>query len=256
MTQTYTEPDSEVLENDITLRLFAGEPLPGDDAAWAETALDALDTLRPVVQPLAAELTLGCRRLDIDLRDHGTEPAQARRLLRCASLPPGVIAEQYIIPQREESVSELTRAALAGWLRTALGQPCPHPQTHATCWTELRFAAVRARLSDELPFAGRETLRLKTDRGVFAAPLERRADGLWVSGPLAEWTEQPPFDVAIYNTEGEGSLDLRLRVPWTIFWQPGTSERAALSAALRQIVARGWWVDESDGPRAADLLDG
>jgi hypothetical protein len=108
----------------------------------------------------------------------------------------------------------------------------------------LRIGAVRARILDSQKFKGRESFVVKTDRGKFSFPLERRDNELWVDSPINDFKTEPSFDLSIVREEGGLSFDIHTHWSW---WTETSPEDAkALRQTIIRIIERGWKVEYCD----------
>lgn len=211
-----------------------------EDLQWAANVMDVLDELRTVIQPLSADMMVGCRDRNLSLLDRSVKPPVPHWFIRSSSLPTGVIVKPGLINARVSQAPELSEKTLMDWIQEALQQECPYAKTHQICWHHLYIDATRARIADEVPFANRQSFVLDTDRGKFEFPLERRNDGLWVYGPIDELFTEPPFNLSVTNEEATGALSIHMLLHWSLWTQPDSANYAALRQALLQIVAKGW----------------
>lgn len=209
-----------------------------EDIQWAANVMDVLDELGTVIQPLSANMIVGCRDRNLWLLDRSVKPPVPHWFIHTSPLPTGVIVKPGLANARVSQASELSRKTLIDWIYEALQQECPCATTHQICWHELYINATRARIADEAPFANRQSFVLHSYRGKFKFPLERRNDELWVYGPIEELFTEPPFNLSISNEEG--AIDIKILVHWSLWTQPDSLDYAALHQALSRIVSKGW----------------
>ncbi|HEY9905491.1 MAG TPA: hypothetical protein V6D43_24180 [Candidatus Sericytochromatia bacterium] len=226
----------------IRLKLLSPEEQE-EDIQWAANVMDVLDELGTVIQPLSADIMVGCRDRNLWLLDGSVDPPVPHWFIQASPLPTGVIVKPGLVNARVSQASELSRKTLMDWIQEALQQECPCAKTHQICWHELYIDATRARIADEVPFANRQSFVLDSDRGKFKFPLERRNDGLWVYGPIEELFTEPPFNLSIRNEEG--ALTIKILIHWSLWTQPNSASYSALNQAISQIVAKGWKLTDS-----------
>ena len=75
----------------------------------------------------------------------------------------------------------------------------------------------------------------------YAIPVEKREDGLWVSGPMRESVTSPPIKIELDNDHGIQELEI------TVYWSPwietGSAEAELLRACLHELEKHGWEAD-------------
>jgi hypothetical protein len=226
----------------------------GSHQRWATArAIDALEELRPVLDPLLVDLKISSYRLGTeDWRDWDgdTEPLMADWSIRASDMPETAVLETYPDSYQISQVPEISREYLLDWIEKALQQEYSSA-SHALDWYYLGVQAVRARIHGEEKFQGRQSFKLKTSYSKWEFPLERKTNGLWVYGwyEKGERAEEirkkiPPMTVSIYNnTDG---MTMYLDVEWSLWNQKDSAEHNALREALLRIVARGWEVDPDE----------
>jgi hypothetical protein len=227
-----------------------------DDLQSAIEVRDAIDELRFVVEPLSANLFVGCRDKRIQWRDMNVRPSLPSWHIYECSLPETIIARSEFSEPQISQVPELTRESLIVWMAKALQQECPNSNTHEVNWQDLTITAVRARVFNKTNFEGRHLFVVNTERGEWSFPLERRNGELWVDSPIQDFLTQPSFSFSISNTEG---LKLRISVHWSLWTSQGSAEHTALTQAIMRIMDRGWNLEycsvefpEIDGCDASD----
>jgi hypothetical protein len=222
---------------EISLR-FLPQKEHRNDLHLAVNAIDAIDELRTVIEPLTVDLLIGCRDLNIQWRDRNVKPLFPYWFIHVSSLPKIVVVRPEFVKPQISQVLELSRNSLMAWIEKALQQECPCPITHEPGWYLIEISAVRAKIYNEEKFGKRQFFILDTDRGTFEFPLESYPDGLWVYSPIQEFKTEPSFNLRVINEEG--SLTLDMNIHWSLWTTPGTAENTALRQALSRIVSKGW----------------
>jgi hypothetical protein len=216
------------LLNDSGERLSLQMPVPDDPAG---TVLAAVEALWPVVQPLAVDLWLACADPGTPYLRPDAEPKQPSWHLREESPTVEVESRAGDAPQITV-VPSLTLAALNHWVRQALNQPSSDCQV---TFEKLSISFARARLPNDSALEDDDYFPLKDYTGVRRVPVERRHDGLWVTGPRPGLLLYPPLFYG-FATEW-GWLLANIWTTWSPIWTVPGSE---LESALRQMVAQGW----------------
>jgi len=203
-------------------------------AALTHVALDAVDILRPVWEPLSAEAKVyGLSSADM-LEAKLVELSQPHWLLVRAPIPAGVrIASVWKDPVVRETPS-LARTDIAAWLADALGQV--NAPAHGE-WSEIRFRAGRAWAGPPGWRDGADELRLRHEGRTVVAPIEREADGAWLSGPREPAFDQPPIEVELFQEFGGLTLTITRNYGNWIDATPATQRLNERVAALR---SAGW----------------
>jgi hypothetical protein len=222
---------------EISLKLLSPGEYP-NDMEWTADVMDAIDELRTVIQPLSADLLIGCRDKNIRWRDGNVKPPFPRWFIHESGLPETVILEPGLKDPQISQAPELNRETLMAWIENALQQECPNSDTHETSWYDLYINAVRARIINKENLRGSQSFRLETDRGEYEFPLERRKDGLWVHSPINEFKTEPSFNLLIINQEG--ALQIHINIHWSLWTINGSANHEALRQAFLRIISKGW----------------
>jgi hypothetical protein len=131
----------------------------------------------------------------------------------------------------------LTPQALADWLARANTQQLVEgyvPVLHI-----LHMYYTRARLleyeqsSAELAWYGSK---------MYTIPVEKREDGLWVSGPMRDTMIDPPIKIELVNFDG--MLGLNIYVCWSPWVETGSAEAELWRICLRELEKQGWKADK------------
>lgn len=223
----------------LALERIAPDPVP-PETQLAEVALDALEELRTVVEPLAVDLALDCS----DRQERwpvGGRPPRPYWYLRAM----GLSDAQWIAPlYKDADVAEtprLDRQTLQGWIGRTLDQPCEGPD-EVTAWAELSVRACCGRLYREHIAP---TLTLFGEMGTIDAPIRVDPDGVrWACGPVTRASTPPPVDLVIRS---QGSvLSLKAHFHWSWWTEAGSPERQAVDRAVDRLCAVGWELISSD----------
>jgi hypothetical protein len=214
---------------------------PGEyssEMEWAANVIDVIDELRTVIQPLSADLLIGCRDKNIRWQDTSVDPPFPCWFIHKSGLPETVVVRPGLTNPQIFPAPELNRETLMAWIEKALRQECPCSETHEISWYGLYINAVRAKIFNEENFRRSQSFRLETDRGEYKFPLERRKDGLWVYSPIKEFKTEPSFNLLIMNREGALAIDINIH--WSLWTQSGSANHEALRQALLRIISKGW----------------
>jgi hypothetical protein len=172
-------------------------------AAPAPAIVALFRTLWPVVRPLGVDVVTSAGNWH----------------LRGADAPVAVGPRLGIGVEAEE-VPALEPDALAGLLARVDGEL----ETVAVFHTRARRAA------------GDGELELYDGEYLFRVPVERRADGAWVSGPFGD--VPAPMTLTVHRQWDE--LTLRVAVNWSLWSVPDAPEHAELTRSLRALLDAGW----------------
>ncbi len=132
----------------------------------------------------------------------------------------------------EEAVPELTPQALADWLAHAHAQQIPEERIPILYRLHMYF--TRARLLEYQESSAELVFGPKT----YPIPVEKREDGLWVSGPMSYTVLDPPITVTLYKPEGQ--LGLGISVYWSPWIETGSAEAELLKSCLHELEKQGW----------------
>jgi hypothetical protein len=203
-------------------------------------ALDAVDELRTLVQPLSAELELGCRYIISDWRDLDIDPQYRFWFIRQSSVPETIFIKPFFSEKAQTSeISELTREALTTWIEKAFEQQCPCSDTHVLAWNELRVAATQARIYDEKKLEGRDKLLVDVFKvGVVELPLERRDGKLWLYSPNRVLYGEPSIVYSI--TSSEFGLQLKINVHLSWWTKENSEDNQAFQETVMRLIHKGW----------------
>ena len=195
--------------------------------------------LWPVMRPLSVTLDMESRSLpepfiinnEIPIRDwHLYEidvPAHVTTIGKWAEL-------RRMDPSHysEEAIPELTLHILADWLARAHAQQLP--EGYIPVLSALNMHHVRARLLEDQPPSAELALGSQT----YTIPVEKREDGLWVSGPVRKALAKAPIDISFENLYGR--LTLYLTVYWSPWIEAGSAEAELLRSCLHELEKQGW----------------
>jgi hypothetical protein len=132
----------------------------------------------------------------------------------------------------EEAIPELTLQTLADWLARAHAQQLP--EGYVPVLSALNMHHTRARLlEDQAPSA-----ELALGSQTYTIPVEKREDGLWVSGPIRKKMIKAPIDITFWTLYGRLTLDIW--VYWSLWSEAGTAEAELLRACLLELEKQGW----------------
>ena len=210
------------------------EPIAATNAVFA--------ALWPVMQPLSGGLTIAARPHDSPEIDYAI-PVPVRHWRLYGKYPPAHVAISKWVEQEwapghhysEEEIPELTLQALADWLTRAHAQQLPEGSVPLLSHLETHSARARI-LEDQGPSA-----ELVWGPETYAVPVEKREDGLWVSGPMRESVTSPPIKIELYNDHGVQELEI------TVYWSPwieaGFAEAELLRTYLHELEKQGWEAD-------------
>ncbi len=168
--------------------------------------------------------------------------------MRVSNPPETVILESPSDKYQISQVPELSKKYLLNWIEQALQQEFSHDTTHALDWCGFEVCAVRARIYSEEKFIDRQSFKLKTSKGNWEFPLEKKSDGLWVygwfEGEYGKLNKIPPLRVVISN-DIDG-MRMYLIVEWGPWKQKDSLEYNELRQALLRVIALGWEVEDED----------
>jgi hypothetical protein len=227
----------------IALRKLCQTP-EAEDLLWAASALDAVEELRTVVEPLSVTLRLGCRDKSLKWRDRKAYPPYPTWFIRESFVPEGIIIKPVLVDAQVAQAPELTTEVLTAWIEQAFQQQCPCPHTHDVAWYALYFQAVRSRIYNEKNFQSRDTFILEQYKAQCEFPIEHRKDGLWVYSPIELLDTEPSLKYMIINEEGALTLDMN--VHWSWWTETSPEDRQALEQAMLRIIDRGWKIEYCD----------
>ena len=201
--------------------------------ALANTVFTAL---WPVVQPISVTIEIEARSREFPFIEYEIRLPVSTWHLREVDVPAYVPVAAWVEEfgrHREETVSQLTLQALADWLARANTQQLVEgyvPVLHI-----LHMYHTRARLleyeqsSAQLAWYGSE---------MYTIPVEKREDGLWVSGPMWErMIRRPPIKIELSTYEGQ--LELEISVNWSPWIETGSAEAELLKACLHELEKQG-----------------
>jgi hypothetical protein len=210
--------------------------------ALANTVFTAL---WPVVQPLSVTIEMEARSREFPVIEYEIPLPVSTWHLREVDVPAhiAVVARvERLGKHSEETISRLTPQALADWLARANAQQLVEgyvPVLHI-----LHMYYTRARLLEyEQPSA-----ELAWGSQTYAIPVEKREDGLWVSGPMRDTMIEPPIKIELANFHGRLGLDIW--VCWSPWIEAGSAEAKLLRTCLRELEKQGW----ESGKQTTDWL--
>ena len=197
--------------------------------------------LWPVVRPLSVDLTIAAssphefpcieREISAPIRDWrllGVDVPAHVAIAKWAEWG-GIDPNHY----SEEEIPELTLQTLADWLARAHTQQLPEGYVPVLDTLEMHSTRVRL-LEYQEPYA-----QLAWGTETHAVPVEKREDGLWVSGPMPDaMINNPPIGITLTNYHGR--LDLYVPIYWSPWVETGSAEAELLKTCLHELEKQGW----------------
>jgi len=199
-----------------------------------DATIAACTALWPVVQPLSVTLEMAARLRELPYIELDIPLPVRTWHLREVDVPAHVevAARVQASEYSEEAIPQLTLQKLAHWLARAHAQQLAEGYVPVLYGLEMHY--TRARIIEyqktyaELAF-GPET---------YIIPVEKRQDGLWVSGPMRNTMINPPIKITIDNNDGR--LTLSICVGWSPWTEAGSAEATLLTACLQDVGRQGW----------------
>ncbi len=201
-------------------------------------ALDAVDAIRPLFEPLSADL-------DVTAESESDELVveHPHWFIHADGASPELQLTPFWRSPEVCRVPGLTRDRLALWISNALLDACRGKAGCRSSWNTIWIRAGRARLADaDAQRIGTESLVLDTQPGHLLVPIERDHRGGWVSGPYWHLAGEPPLSVRINRFFD--SLSLTLSVHWSLWSESGTPGRREVGLRIESLTALGWELNE------------
>jgi hypothetical protein len=193
--------------------------------------------LWPVVRPLSVTLEMAARSRELPFLELDIPLPVSTWHLRELYLPAHVDVFARVKAcgsgeHSEEVVPQLMPQALAEWLARAHAQQLV--EGYVPALRALHMYYTRARLLEYQKPSAELALGPKT----YTIPVEKREDGLWVSGPMRDTMTDPPIRMTLVN--GDGRLGLEICVGWSPWIETGSAEAELLTACLHELENQGW----------------
>ena len=216
--------------------------IEGDDVSSSELVAAAnavFGALWPVVRPLSVSMKMAAWEQGFFWIDPKVPVPISYWHLREMHPLTCVVMPEWIDPHKdcEEAIPELTLQALADWLACAHAQQLP--EGYFPVLETLNVHASRVRLLEdpgpyaELVYYGPQA---------HSIPIEKREDGLWVSGPRQGMGRNPPIEIELCYVIG-GRLHLDVTVYWSPWFEAEFAEAELLKTCLRELEKQGWEAD-------------
>ena len=217
---------SRLTENDADFN----EPI-----AIANTIFTAL---WPVVQPLSVTIEMAARSREFPFIEYKIPIPVSTWHLCEIDIPAHISVSAWVErldSHSEEAVPQLTPQALADWLARANAQQLVDGYVPVLHILHMYYTRVRL-LEYEQPYA-----ELAWGSEMYTIPVEKRKDGLWVSGPMRDTMIDPPIKIELVNFHGRLGLDIY--VCWSPWVETGSAEAELLRTCLRELEKQGWKAD-------------
>jgi hypothetical protein len=208
------------------------------DTSGPMVAANAVFTaLWSVVQPLSVTLEMAARSPEWLLDKRYIPGPIFTWHLREVKIPAHVAVAALVKANEPSQHSEETRRGLtpqtlADWLTRAYAQQLPEGYTLVLDRLQMYF--TRARLLEYQE----SSAELALGSQMYTIPVEKREDGLWVSGPIPYTIINPPIKVTLYNSSGR--LVLEICVGWSPWVETGSAEAELLRTCLHELENQGW----------------
>jgi hypothetical protein len=199
-----------------------------------EATLAACSAVWPIMRPLSVTLHMAARSRELPYIELAIQVPATTWHLRELDIPGHVPVAARIQGRghREQAVGELTLEELSLWIASAHDQQLPDGYVPVLYGLEMHY--MRARVID-LPDR-LATLRYGPEQ--YTVPVERRADGLWVSGPIRDTMTNPPIKLNVENNDSQLLLDIC--AGWSPWIEARSPEAALLQSCLHDLVSHGW----------------
>ena len=240
---------------------YSGERREIGGVEWASLVMDVMNEVAQIFKPLTADLLLYCYYKDTGFEDWDVEPNTPAFFLRESNIPENVYAapgfNQKIAPTVVSQVPQINKESVVSWVENALNQESPRPDMDIVDVDRLNFRTVRARIRNEKPFLGRDTLNVDHFRmGKYKYPLRSIEGKLWAYSPLIETYTKPSFYVRTERYMGTLDLDIY----WNWWTSTSSEDKDALEQALLNLIDKGQWklsfmVKHLDMPKLKDLAE-
>jgi hypothetical protein len=221
----------------VSLRWESPDEVPNEVQSLA-AALNAIEALRIVVQPLAVDFEVVSGN-HAEIADGQSFHSQLRVANSNSTVAPGPLYEKTVVTD----VAAIDRLQLEQWTKAALASA---NDTAERQWTELRIRATCARLSDS--WEDGPNLMLLTEAGLTEVPVDVRNGVAWVCGPVAAAPDEPPIDFGFFHDSGVVTLKAHLH--WSAWTEIDREGRAAFDQALDHLEQLDWAIISSDLPGA------
>lgn len=154
-------------------------------------------------------------------------------------------------------LDSVTHLSFSKWLKQVASSQQDPSSEHILVMDLLVSQCSRAKLFDEDRWKGEKWFSLMTKNGsMHAVPIERREDGLWVSGPTIDPSIRYPAVSVDCYCEYAGGIRCSLLIMWSWWYERGHAEHSALEQALRRLVKKGWranYIEEVGGVPVFDV---
>jgi hypothetical protein len=199
-----------------------------------EAAVAAFTAACPVVRPLSVSLQMAARSRELPYIEPDIPVPFSTWHIREVEVPAhvAVAARAEAAGHREEAVPKLTPQELSRWVANAHAQPLEDGYVPVLYSLEMYYTRARL-LEDADSYAA---VAYGPER--YTVPIERRPDGLWVSGPIRDTMTNPPIHISVENNDGR--LTLMLCAGWSPWVERGSAEAALLRRCLDEIGRQGW----------------
>ena len=225
--------------------------------SMAEKLLELLEALSPLMRPITLDVYLdGLERAMFS--DESLQPPRPYFRLEEKQTQPW-IEKSKPDPEIETTyVEELTSPTIRAWLSEIIAQGQDPSPEYILVINGLHVRCARTKVLDAEKWKEKRMFPLEDWlRESHAVPLEKREDGLWVSGPTTDpWVMYPALSLNGYGySYYPGGFMCDLPIMWSWWYERGHAEHAALEQILRELVQKGWRLDEMsksmDGLRPA-----
>ncbi|GII88908.1 hypothetical protein Ssi03_68980 [Sphaerisporangium siamense] len=207
---------------------------PEDQTAHARYAVEGLLAFcDEFCEPVSMDLSLAYHERDFDYPMSDPVPPRPFHLLRAASVPPGVEVRPAWAGAKAAVVDELSVDTVTDFVARALDQDVPGGGSLG--WYESAFRATRVRLPE--PLGTRGFVELQAESDAVRYPVERRGDGLWVSGPGPAGVLNAPIELRM--TKESGLLVFEASVYWSLWAEDGPG-RSFVKDGVERMRGLGW----------------
>jgi len=203
-------------------------------------ALDAVDVVRAVWEPLSVEAVLYALQGDDPMTWSSVEVAQPHRLLVTPMSDANVVVSALMADPVVTTEHELSRRVIDSWLESALRDVVAGERQHGE-WETIYFSAGRAWVGPVGWRADEVELYLNHEARTVVVPIERTPTGAWLSGPREPAFGQAPLDVELSNMAGRITLKITRNYG---YWLDSAEPAAQRLDELINRLRRMGWEDE------------
>ncbi|WP_157554205.1 hypothetical protein [Nocardia crassostreae] len=190
-------------------------------------------------RPLALDLSLSYWDDEYDMLIRSSRLSPGYKMLRCATLPNGVVIDPWWVGQKIHPVAELNYSTASDFMKYALESDPADESGLKVGWEALWARSMMVRLPSGCETTS-DTVFVRCNQSVIDHSVEVINGGQWVCGPQQM---NRPSPIVRQVTRDFGILTLQVSINWSV-WTPSGAGFDDIQSGISTLLDSGWQLDD------------